>query len=232
MEEQFLITQIPIVKLIDKTPGRYGGTWIHQDLAVQLAQWISPKFSLQVSRWVRQLATVGYVKLGEEMTHEELLQLQRENKQLKIENKKVSDEMKALQTQHKSMLRKRSYHKFKKGPVFYIISDCDSKSNKYKVGIEGVDVNVRLQQHRSTTPAIRLEYLVYTDKNGLLEAAMLERFRDSRTPFQNHEWIYNVDLKHIIRSVGTLIDFLGIDVTEERDLEDYNKDVEILDQQE
>jgi hypothetical protein len=30
-----------------------------------------------------------------------------------------------VEKKHKAILKKRSYHKFKKGPVFYIISDCD-----------------------------------------------------------------------------------------------------------
>jgi KilA-N domain len=31
-----------------------GGTWIHPDLAIQLAQWCSPVFAIQVSRWVKE----------------------------------------------------------------------------------------------------------------------------------------------------------------------------------
>lgn len=31
-----------------------GGTWLHPDLAIQLAQWCSPVFAIQVSRWVRE----------------------------------------------------------------------------------------------------------------------------------------------------------------------------------
>jgi hypothetical protein len=47
------------VKSIDCLQGRYGGTFIHPDLAVQLAQWISPSFALQVSRWIRELMLTG-----------------------------------------------------------------------------------------------------------------------------------------------------------------------------
>jgi KilA-N domain len=34
-------------------PETGGGTWVHPDLAIQLAQWCSPVFAIQVSRWVR-----------------------------------------------------------------------------------------------------------------------------------------------------------------------------------
>lgn len=35
------------------SPENGGGTWLHPDLAVQLAQWCSPVFAIQVSRWIQ-----------------------------------------------------------------------------------------------------------------------------------------------------------------------------------
>ena len=60
------------VKSTDCLEGKYGGTFIHPDLAVQLAQWISPSFALQVSRWIRELMLTGRVELGKEKTNAEL----------------------------------------------------------------------------------------------------------------------------------------------------------------
>lgn len=105
---------IPAIKLIDSTKGRYGGSWIHPDLAVQLTQWISPLFSLQVSSWVRELALTGNVSLREEKTSTELLRLQKYYMK--------------LEKNHSKLLEKRQYHKFKSGAVFYIISDIERVS--------------------------------------------------------------------------------------------------------
>ncbi len=41
------------------SPENGGGTWLHPDLALQLAQWCSPLFAIQVSRWVREWMTTG-----------------------------------------------------------------------------------------------------------------------------------------------------------------------------
>ena len=49
--------------LLTVEQGRYGGSWIHPDLAMQLVQWVSPQFALQSSRWTRELAETGEVKL-------------------------------------------------------------------------------------------------------------------------------------------------------------------------
>ena len=35
------------------SPESGGGTWLHPDLAIQLAQWCSPAFAIQVSRWIQ-----------------------------------------------------------------------------------------------------------------------------------------------------------------------------------
>lgn len=45
--------------------GRGGGTWAHPDIAIQFAQWCSPAFALQVSRWVRQWLTTGRSPLAD-----------------------------------------------------------------------------------------------------------------------------------------------------------------------
>ena len=48
------------------------GTFAHPDIAIHIAQWCSADFSIQVSRWVRQLMTTGHVELGNEMNAKEL----------------------------------------------------------------------------------------------------------------------------------------------------------------
>lgn len=41
------------------SPENGGGVWLHPDLAIQLAQWCSKPFAIQVSRWVREWMTTG-----------------------------------------------------------------------------------------------------------------------------------------------------------------------------
>jgi hypothetical protein len=41
-------------------PEAGGGTWLHPDLAIQLAQWCNKSFALQVSRWVRDWITSAH----------------------------------------------------------------------------------------------------------------------------------------------------------------------------
>lgn len=41
------------------SPENGGGTWLHPDLALQLAQWCSKPFAIQVSRWIREWMTIA-----------------------------------------------------------------------------------------------------------------------------------------------------------------------------
>lgn len=42
----------PQLEFIQAETGRYGGTWVHPYIAINLAQWCSAAFALQVSKWV------------------------------------------------------------------------------------------------------------------------------------------------------------------------------------
>jgi hypothetical protein len=43
---------IPRVDLVQSVEGRGGGTWVHPQVAINLAQWCSPAFAVMVSKWV------------------------------------------------------------------------------------------------------------------------------------------------------------------------------------
>lgn len=186
------------------------GSWIHPDLAVQLAQWISPDFALQVSRWTRELILTGNVNLENERTELELMQIQKDYKELK--------------SKYRQMLQKKTYHKFKTGPAFYIISDIDSKSVRFKPGFDGVDINNRLQQHRSSLPGCKLEFLIYSDNANLIETLVLTCF-DEKRYIHNKEWLFDVDIQTIIRQTRTIMNVSNIKYTEEEELTIYNEEI-------
>ena len=136
----------------------------------------------------------------------------------------IQKEYKKLEDKHRKLLQKKQYHKFKEGAAFYIISDLDGKSVKFKPGFEGVDINFRLQSHRSTMPACKLEYLIYCNDADLVERAVLKKF-ESKRKFANHEWVYDVDISHIIKNTKTILDVLNITYTEECEIAEYNNQI-------
>ncbi len=47
-----------------------GGSWLHPDLAMQLAQWCNKRFAIQVSRWIREWLTAGQVPIDSDAEQE------------------------------------------------------------------------------------------------------------------------------------------------------------------
>lgn len=43
-----------LVQIISTGPNEQRGTWVHPDVAIHLAQWCSPKFAVQVNRFIRE----------------------------------------------------------------------------------------------------------------------------------------------------------------------------------
>ena len=66
--------RIPGVEIIKCESGGNGErhTWGHPQVAVNIAQWISPEFDVRVSKWIYELALTGKVELENEKTTLEL----------------------------------------------------------------------------------------------------------------------------------------------------------------
>lgn len=59
-------TGIPVSALVETRKGgkpSEQGTFVHPDIAVHLAQWLDPRFAVQVSQWIRELLTTGKVEV-------------------------------------------------------------------------------------------------------------------------------------------------------------------------
>jgi len=212
------LTTLENINVVDVKVGRgkQSGSWIHPDLAGQLAQWVSKKFAIRVSRWIRELATTGSVTLGSEKTSQELLRLQ-------LELASTKNKYKKLVITHTKSLKKRSRYKFNKGPVFYIVSYTKNTKKIYKVGHESVNVNARLANYRTLHPDVWIECIVYTNDNVMLEKSVLTRFRKERQPFGNHELIFDMNLMYLLSFVKTIVSILNIEHSFETNINKYNE---------
>ena len=134
--------EIPIIEILKANKGgdiKLQGTFVHPDIAIQIAQWCNPLFAIQVSRWTRELLLFGSVTLGQEKSNQEL-----ENKfQEKIQNLQLELKQSQLkfQTLNNKITKKHRFHKFKKtGPCFYVIVqglEYKDEIIRIKIGICG-----------------------------------------------------------------------------------------------
>jgi hypothetical protein len=188
------------------------GSWVHPDVATQLAQWISPLFAFRVSRWVREILTTGHASF-DPRSNEELIRLQ-------MELQREQEERKRVETNHKRLLLKREYHRFGKGPCFYIIR---AGEGVFKIGFDGVDVNERFRAYRTSIPGMTVLYMVFSPDAALIERCMLSRFREFLVE-NNHEFLGSLSLLELTTSVDTLLKYCRIphEPVDEKEIDLYN----------
>jgi prophage antirepressor-like protein len=133
-------------------------------------------------------------------------------------------ELKKLKKNHSSMLKQRSYHKFKLGKCFYIWVYPECEEMKFKVGMTG-DINQRLKDYRTSVPELQLIYIVYLNENAFLEEAVLLRLDKYRVQ-KNHELV-RIAGDTIIETARFVIEYFKLNHTEEEELHLYNDDEEV-----
>jgi len=229
---------IPISKLIDTKKGgnnKLQGSWTHPDLSVQLAQWLSPVFAIKVSRWTRELLLTGKVELGKEKTNEELENIYKQKidkmqlsmSSLVNENSLLKNNYLSLEKTHDSLLKKRNYHKFKKGNCVYIVKDDWREKEYLKFGKTG-NINDRLQDYRTFAPECKILFLVYLENNELLENCIKSKYENILTHL-NHECLLNIESEKLSKVIIQLIKFLNMEATIDNTLDFYNNPYEKID---
>jgi uncharacterized C2H2 Zn-finger protein len=125
------------IKVIDiKSGGNEQGSWIHPDLAVQLAQWVFPAVAFQVSRWVRELCATGSVKIDSKKTDKELIEMV--NK-LEVKDQIISDMQNQLtlsNSKNLNLIKKiqaTSIHK-ENGYIYLLTCKQYAANDCYKLG--------------------------------------------------------------------------------------------------
>lgn len=213
------------------------GTWIHPDLGIHLAQWCNPSFSLQVSRWVRELLISGKVEQGKEKSSEELKsEYEKKFTELKEQYQKELDEKtKIIMTQgeqnmmlskkyervfynHQSFLRKKELYKLKKGGCVYLaIMRDEDKDIRTKVGMSR-DITERISSYRTSNPFCKLLFVLYTEDCVLLETIMKRRYEKELNP-NNREFITDVKTEDLIKNMIEIAKITSLNYTIETDQE-------------
>jgi hypothetical protein len=106
-----------------------------------LAQWLSPSFALQVSRWIRTLFIEGKVEVNIKLLKEKDNEIKQKDNKIKEQEKKI----KLLQNQ---LLKKQPRNKYDNSKnVVYIITNEYTKSKRtYTIG-KTVDIVQRMSSY-------------------------------------------------------------------------------------
>ena len=204
------------------------GTWIHPDLGLHLAQWCSPSFSLQVSKWIRELVITGKVERGNEKNEKELKEeydkllekLKNKDEELKHkdniiisqenETKHLSKKYDKLYQNHQSFLRRKELYKLNKGDCVYLVNMLGKTDHKdvlnIKVGFTG-NITNRICGFRTSSPFCKLLYLMYSPQSLAIENNMKVRYEKELEP-NNREFITGVQLEELVSYIKVFADSL------------------------
>lgn len=228
--------------------GNVQGTWIHPDLGLNLAQWCSPNFSAQVSKWLRELIYTGKVELGNEKSNEEIkssyeqiikdLQSKLEQtedlvKAYDASHKEIATKYRTVRLNHQAYLRHKELYKLKTGPCVYIIdmkTYDDEESMRYKFGQTG-DITNRVSGFRTSNPFCKVLMVLYTADNIDLERSMKNRYNKQLQP-NNSEFVTGVEKETLMKDLIALADILNLDYTIETadELIKFNRHILPVDQ--
>ena len=155
-------------------------TWAHPQVAINIAQWISPEFDVLVSKWVYEIMLTGKVDIRDNKTTQELDIINKENKLLK-------NRIKLLESK---VLQKQPREKFdeNKNVVYIVTTEFKCANGHYKIGKAQ-----ELQKRLSTLNTSDKHEVIYntsckTKKNmDLLEQIVHNRLENKRIE-PNKEW--------------------------------------------
>lgn len=219
------------------------GTWIHPDLGFNLAQWCSPSFALQVSKWIKELIITGTVKQGFEKCNDDIIkELQLECERLKNEckikddviisqegqNTHLEKELARFRTKHQSHLHRREIHKLREGKCVYLINmiegdhSLNSDILKIKIGYTN-NITRRVSGFRTANPYCKLLYVMFTDKALSIESIMKERYEKQLMP-NNREFISDVSIDELANNILTIAELINSEYTIEpqSDIDQFN----------
>jgi len=179
---------IPVVELLKQEQGGNGErhTWAHTQVAINIAQWISPEFDVLVSKWVYEIMLTGKVDIKDNKTTQELDNMNKENKLLKNRIKLL--ESKILQKQSREIFEEN------KNVVYIITTEYKEAQGHYKIG-KAQDLQKRLSTYNTSDTCLKGDKheVIYNTsckskkKMDLLEQLVHDKLEDKRIE-PNKEW--------------------------------------------
>jgi hypothetical protein len=182
---------IPATSLIKLGTGHKIGnnnsseTWAHPQVAINIAQWISPEFDVLVSKWVYEIMLTGKVDIRDNKTTEELDIMNKENKLLKNRIKLL--ESKVLQKQPRETFDNS------KNVIYIVTTEYKEAQGHYKIG-KTQDLQKRLSTYNTTDKHEVIYYTSCGDKEtmDILEKLIHKKLNSKRVE-PNKEWFESED---------------------------------------
>ena len=173
-------------------------TWVHPQVAINIAQWISQEFDVKVSRWIYQILLIGKIDIRDSKT---TLQLD----QLSKENKKYAEKIELLERKY---IQRNKRVRYTDQSVLYIITtESRGLKKEYKIG-KTQDLTNRLSSYNTTEDHKVVFYIECEtqDEMNTLEKIVFVQLNHLRIQV-NREWFCG-EVDEMIRTIKDCKDFI------------------------
>jgi predicted RNA-binding Zn-ribbon protein involved in translation (DUF1610 family) len=193
---------IPTNKFIKYSSGsiKERATWSHPQVAINISQWISPRFDVKVSGWVYEIMMTGKVDITNTKTYKEL-QLENKNKELKI------------QYLTKKYVKKQPRVDYKERNVIYILTTANMKKERRYILGKAENLTNRLSVYNKSDEHEVIYYQECSDeeKMSIAETMIFNRLKDYREQANRERFVLpeNKDVEYFKDMIKKVIEFIN-----------------------
>lgn len=234
---------IPASELLKRMSGRNGErhTYGHPQVALNLAQWISPEFDVQVTKYMFELYTTGKVDLGNDKSSKELTALWKAkisklkqakdaeldaiHTELGSKNVQLIDYAMKIAEKDAQIERLKNFNAIiDENNLLYVASysvyngNCNElyvkvgKGSK-RFGESDQEFIERLKNSADIPTAFKVHYLVYVRSNEFIETGLKSRFGNNLV-LPRKEWLRGVTIDEAVEFIKSLCQCMTMDCAE------------------
>lgn len=167
-----------LIKLGTGSNYKNSSTWVHPLVAINIAQWISPRFDVKVSGWVYEIMMTGKVDITNTKSYKEL---QKENKTKDIK----------IQYLTKKYVKSQPRVQYKEKNVVYILTTKRLKKDRVYILGKAANLTSRLSTYNKSDEHEVVYYASCGDEKtmSLVENMVFQRLNDYREQANRERFI-------------------------------------------
>ena len=175
-------------------------TWVHPQVAINIAQWISPTFDVKVSGWVYEVMMTGKVDITNTKSYKEL-QKENKNKELKI------------QFLTKKYVKRQPRVDYQERNVVYILTTANMKKERRYILGKAENLTNRLSVYNKSDEHEVIYYQECSDedKMNIVETTVFNKLKECREQTNRERFILpeNKEIEYFKDTIKKVIEFVN-----------------------
>ena len=176
------------------------GTLVHPQVAINIAQWISPTFDVKVSGWVYEVMITGKIDISATKSYKEL-QKENKNKELKI------------QFLTKKYVKRQPRVDYQERNVVYILTTANMKKERRYILGKAENLTNRLSVYNKSDEHEVIYYQECSDedKMNIVETTVFNKLKEYREQANRERFILpeNKEIEYFKDTIKKVIEFVN-----------------------